>query len=208
MKTLIAIPCMDMVHTQFLRSILGMRAIGVCEYSLTQSSLIYDARNLLAAKAVNEGFHRVLWLDSDMIFDTDLMERLSARLDEGYDFVSGLYFTRRDPVRPVLFKSTHVEVLENGTRQPKADYYYDYPKDSLFEIAAVGFGAVMMTVDLIREVGKLGLPFSPRLGFGEDLTFCRKVEGIGKKMWCDSSIKLGHIGYKQIDESLYGGGPI
>ena len=199
---------MDMVHTQFLRSILGMRAIGVCEYSLTQSSLIYDARNLLAAKAVNEGFDRVLWLDSDMIFDTDLMERLSARLDEGYDFVSGLYFTRRDPVRPVLFKSTHVEVLENGTRQPKADYYYDYPKDSLFEIAAVGFGAVMMTVDLIREVGKLGLPFSPQLGFGEDLTFCRKVEGIGKKMWCDSSIKLGHIGYKQIDESLYGGGPI
>lgn len=207
MKTLIAIPCMDMVHTPFMRSVLGMRAVGQCEYTFTQSSLIYDARNIMAEKAVNEEFDRVLWLDSDMVFDNDLMERLSARLDEGYEFVTGLYFTRRDPVRPVLFKSTHVDLLEDGTRSPKADYYYDFPMDTIFEIAAVGFGAVMMTVDLIREIGKMGLPFSPMMGFGEDLTFCRKVTGIGKKMWCDSSIKLGHIGYKQIDESLYGGVP-
>ena len=203
MKTLIAIPAMDMVHTQFLKSILGMRAVGVCEYSMTQSSLVYDARNLLANKAITEGFDRVLWLDSDMTFDPDLMQRLSARLDEGYSFVTGLYFTRKEEIKPVIYKALYFKTTKKGERIPVAETYFDYPKNEVFEISACGFGAVMMTTDMIREVGKLGLPFSPAVGFGEDLTFCRKAEGLGLKMYCDSGIKLGHIAQRIINESSY-----
>lgn len=203
MKTLIAIPAMDMVHTQFLKSILGMRAVGVCEYSMTQSSLVYDARNLLANKAITEGFDRVLWLDSDMTFDPDLMQRLSARLDEGYNFVTGLYFTRKEEIKPVIYKALYFKTTEKGERYPVAETYFDYPKNEVFEISACGFGAVMMTTDMIREVSKLGLPFSPAVGFGEDLTFCRTAEGLGLKMYCDSSIKLGHIAQRIINESSY-----
>ena len=72
-KTLIAIPCMDMVHTGFMRSLLGLHHPGAVRYSLTMSSLIYDARNSLAKQAVTEGYDRVLWLDSDMDFAPDLM---------------------------------------------------------------------------------------------------------------------------------------
>lgn len=206
MKTLIAIPAMDMVHTQFLKSILGMRAVGVCEYSMTQSSLVYDARNLLANKAITEGFDRVLWLDSDMTFDPDLMQRLSARLDEGYSFVTGLYFTRKEEIKPVIYKALYFKTTEKGERIPVAETYFDYPKNEVFEISACGFGAVMMTTEIIKAVGKLGLPFSPMAGFGEDLSFCRKVAGIGEKMYCDSNIKLGHIGQRTITEDYYIGG--
>lgn len=200
MKILVAIPCMDSVNTMFFTSVLRMLHVGSVEISVTTSSLIYDARNALSRKAVEEGFDRVLWLDSDMYFEPDLMQRLSARLDEGYEFVSGLYFKRRQPVQPVIYKACGASE-KDGKNIPFAEAYNDYP-DGLFRIAACGFGGCMIETKLIREVAEtFGLPFSPILGFGEDLSFCCKVARLGHEMYCDSSIKLGHIGYKTFDES-------
>ena len=50
MKTLIAIPCMDMIHADFVRSLLSMEINGQAQYTFAQSSLIYDARNQLAER--------------------------------------------------------------------------------------------------------------------------------------------------------------
>lgn len=201
MKTLVAVPCMDMVQTRFMYCLLQMQHVGDVEFSLTEASLIYNARNQLAQKAMNEGFDRILWLDSDMVFEPDLMQKLSARLDTGIEFVSGLYFKRREPVAPVIFK-TCGSYERKGQLIPFASSYNDYPEDKLFQIAAAGFGGCMMTVDLVREVWeKFGYPFSPILGFGEDLSFCCRVSRLGKQMYCDSSVKMGHVGYKTYDES-------
>ena len=195
MKTLIAVPCMDTVPTLFLASMIQIQHVGEVEISLTQSSLIYDARNALAHKAVTDGFDRVLWLDSDIIFKPDLMQQLSARIDEGYEFVSGLYFTRKAPIKPVVYSD--VGMRENV---PYCDSYTDYPNE-IFEIVGAGMGGVMMTTDLIKAVAeKFGLPFSPMLGFGEDLSFCNRVRELGRKMYCDPNIKLGHLGVKIFGE--------
>lgn len=204
MKTLVGIPCMDMVHTEFLKSILQMRKVGECQFTLTCSSLVYDARNTIAKKAITEGFDRLLWLDSDMSFDPSLMERLSARLDEGYDFVTGLYFTRKAPVKPVLYKECGYFEDPDGSVRPVAVWFNDYPRDGFFEIQGCGFGGVMMTTDLIKKVvDKFGVPFAPMLGFGEDLSFCGRVQETGGKMWCDSSIKMGHVGLGTITENIF-----
>ena len=201
MRTLVAIPCMDMVQTRFFYSCLRLRTVGEVEFSLTESSLIYDARNRLARKAVEEGFDRVLWLDSDMVFDPDFMERLSKRLDEGCEFVCGLYVTRRNPIAPVIYKACG-SYEKDGHPNPFAEIYTDYPKDSLFEISACGFGGVMMTTALIQKlIDEFGSPFSPILGFGEDLSFCCKAVKLGTKLWCDSSVKMSHVGYKNYSES-------
>lgn len=200
MKTLIAVPTMDMVHTMFFASVMQLKKVGDIELSVTASSLIYDARNALCKRAVENGFDRILWLDSDMTFEPDLMERLSARLDEGCEFVSGLYFKRKPPIEPVIYKECGARE-ENGQTLPFAHSYTDYP-DGLFEIAASGFGCVMVTTSLVQRVAEeYGLPFSPILGFGEDLSFCCKVARLGVKMYCDSTIKLGHVGYHVFDEN-------
>lgn len=195
MKTLIAVPCMDMMHTQFVRSLLGMGISGECEINFCTSSLIYDSRNTLAQKALNDDFDRVLWLDSDMTFSPDMFAKLSADIDDGCEMVCGLYMTRKEKIKPCIYS-------EIGPGNAKT--MFDYPKDSLFEIAGCGFGAVMMTTKLIDEVGeKFGYPFSPVQGMGEDITFCYYVKMLGKKIYCDSRIKLGHIGFKEITEETY-----
>lgn len=204
MKTLICMPCMDMVHTTFLRSLLSLRRVGEVNYAITCSSLIYDARNQLVRRAIEQGYDRILWLDSDMDFSPDLMERLSADMDEGREFVSALYFGRRDPRKPVIYEECGCYRMENGETTPIAVYYEKYPKDQIFPIKACGFGGVMMTVDLAKRVQeRFGLPFQPALGFGEDLSFCGRVQQLGVEMFCDSRVKMGHVGMKAYTEDDY-----
>lgn len=200
MRTLIAIPCMDMMHTPFVMSLTGLQVKGEIKFAYSASSLVYDSRNGLARKAICERFDRVLWLDSDMRFSPDLFRKLSDDIDEGRDFVSGLYFTRKPPYKPVIFKKAGYEQINNGVK-PIAEAYYEYPKDSVFEVEAAGFGGVMMNTSLLAEVEKnFGLPFSPIMGFGEDISFCLRVKELGKKMYCDSSVKMGHVGQFVYDE--------
>jgi len=200
MRTMIAVPCMDMVHTYFFASMLSLRKPEGTEVAVASCSLVYDARHLLAMKALNEGFDRVLWLDSDMNFQPDLMERLSADLEAGMDFVTALYFTRKNPVKPCIYELCRPIPAGKGTTIPKAEAFREIPKEP-FEIEGCGFGAVMMTTDVIRSAGPL--PFFPTEGFGEDLTFCRKVRAAGGKIWCDPRIQADHVGMTLINESTW-----
>lgn len=197
MKTMIGIPTMGTVPVRFMASLLAMKRAGDVEFEMTDHSLIYDARNRIAKTAIDEGFDRVLWLDSDMVFSPDLMERLSERLDQGREFVSALYFKRKQPPEPVIYRDCCLREDENGKPVPSAVAYRDFPENALFEIAGSGFGAVMTTVQLLKDVYEAyGLPFSTAAGLGEDLSFCARVAELGRKMWCDSSILLGHVGQK------------
>ena len=202
-KTLICIPCMDMVPTAFMQSLLGLKIVGEAGCSIKTSSLIYDARNLLCKEAVEGGYDRMMWLDSDMVFEPDIMERLSQRLDEGKDIVTALCFRRKPPIKPTIYKEVGF-VREGNETRPAAIYYEDYPKDSLFEVKGFGFACVMMKTEIAERVAeKYRLPFSPALGFGEDLSFCGRLSELGVKLWCDSSIKVGHIAQHVVTENDY-----
>lgn len=205
MKIFVAIPCMDFVNTHFFQSILSinMGNLGIPQYGISRSSLIYDARNMLTETALKSGADRIMWLDSDMTFEPDIIQRLSSDMDEGRDFVSGLYFKRKNPIGPVVYKDTGY--IQDGNKlTPYAHGYDDYPKDTIFECAGVGFGAVMIKAELVRDVYEtFGAPFAPQPGFGEDLSFCRRLEELGVKMWCDSRVKLGHVASTIVTEESF-----
>ena len=73
MKTMIAIPCMDTIQTEFARSLVMMRPVGYIRHAFLSCSLIYKSRNDLGKMAVSEGTDYVLWLDSDVVFPSSLM---------------------------------------------------------------------------------------------------------------------------------------
>lgn len=193
MRTFVAIPCMDMVHTAFFRSMLMIKPVGDVRFGISASSLIYDARNMLAKQAIDEGCDRIFWIDSDMVFEPDILERLSADMDEGREFVASLCFKRKMPITPVVYKE--IGYNQNGREIiPFATPFDDYPRDSIFEIQGAGFGGVMMSTKLIKRIfAEYGAPFSPQPGFGEDLSFCMRAIQSGVKLYCDSRVKIGHI---------------
>lgn len=206
MRLMIAVPCMDMVHTLFFRSFAGLRLPAGTEVVISTSSLIYDARNQLARKAVEGGYDRVLWLDSDMVFDPDMAERFMADLDGGLEYVSGLFFSRRAPVRLCAYDVCGVKVSDDEGHVPTVHSFEKLPDAPVFEVAASGLAAVCMSTDLIARIAeRFGLPFSPVMGFGEDLSFCMRARELGARLWCDSRIRLGHVGQAIFDYNVWPG---
>lgn len=201
MKTLIAIPCMEMVHVDFMQSMMNLQKPPGTSYTVLKNTLIHDARNIIAQNAIDAGFDRVMWFDSDMTFKPETLLKLSADMDTGIDFVSGLYFTRRPPnIRPVVYSKMWYDVKDDGTYEAGAEEMYVY-RDGLNECAGAGFGCCLTSVDLIKRVtDEFGSPFMPIPCMGEDLSFCWRVGQIGGKMYLDPSVKCGHIGTYEFTE--------
>lgn len=202
MKTLIAIPCMDTIEADFVECLLNLRHVGEVEIKLLKASLVYDARNQITDYVLrNGGYDYVLWLDSDMTFEPDLMEKLMEDIqsDESIQAVTGLCFGRRPPFKPCIYK--RLEVEQKGQMiKPIAENWFDYPRDSLFEVEACGFACVLMRVDMLEALGIYGVPFFPLGGLGEDLTFCWRARKLDLKFHCDSRLKIGHIMRVHVDE--------
>lgn len=206
MKTIIGLPCLNMVHTSFLASFTKLHPVGEIHLVIERCSLTYDARNNITIKAFESNADRILMIDSDMTFNEDMMQRMSARLDEGCDMVCGLFFKRSLPTVPVIYKQL-APPFEDEEKNIKTRIvpYTDYPRDSLFEVEGCGFGAVMMTTELAKAVWETYKEpaFHPYQWCGEDMAFCYKVRQMGRKIWCDSSIKVGHTGEVEFNETTY-----
>lgn len=195
-KVLIAVPALDTMPTQTAYSMLSLKRDCPSRFSFIVRASCADARNMLAREAIESGADRVLWIDSDMVFQDDLMIRLGEDLDAGWDMVCGLYFKRELPVTPVIYKRVE---MANGVEP-----YLDYLRDSVFSIAGCGFGAVMMTTDLLKraDMHKTG-PFTPLPHLSEDLSFCKRAAAVGARIACDSRIKVGHVGVIAYGEQMY-----
>lgn len=203
-KTLIAVPALKMVHTDFVTSLLRLNRIGPTNVMFSRSSMTYDGRNELAGAAMDGGFDRVLWIDSDMTFAPDFAQILAGDMEsEDLDYISGLCFMRTLPTKPVINKRLEYDCHGDDVHIV-SELYADYPRDSLFEIDASGFGGVMTSTRLIRRVcEKFGLPFTPMMGLGEDYSFCWRVKQLGVRMWCDSRAKMGHLATLAVTEEQY-----
>lgn len=202
MKVMIGIPCMEEVKTDFMQSMLGLQR-GEVAFAITKSSLVYDARNKIAEMALNHNYDVIVWFDSDMIFESDTLLKFLKRYEEGYDYVSGLCFARRYPTTPCVYSHIGYKANDEGITQVELGGFDEYP-DEMFEIKASGFAAVMTSTKMIRDIAiKHGPPFYPRYGFGEDLTFCYMAGQEGYKMYCDPSIKLGHVGSIVFNEESF-----
>ena len=199
MKILIAVPCMDTVAASFAECLARLKKDDDCIVILNQSSLVYDSRNALAEYAISKNTDLVLWLDSDMIFPPELLERLRADIESGKDIVSGLCFCRRYPYLPVVY-----EKMELDGERPITSSYVDYPEDEMFRVAGCGFGVVMMRTDVLRKItDKYHTVFSPLPHFGEDFSFCIRARECGYEIWCDPTIPIGHVGYINVTDRIF-----
>ena len=197
MKTLIAIPCMDTIPVGFAQSLLYLEKGHDVSVAFKANSLVYDSRNLLSLSAIEEGYDRVLWLDSDMMFTKDTMRMLSEDMDKLHaDMVTGVYFKRRPPYAPVLFDELDEPTQDDaGHLTANVHTFDDYPRDAIFPVRGCGFGCVMTSTKLLRAVwDKFGPAFSPYAWAGEDISFCHRVNQLGYMIWCDSTVSCGHIG--------------
>ena len=197
MKTLIAVPCMDQVPAQFCQSLAMLKKVDECLVGFQIGSLIYTSRDNLSKQALKLGADYIFWLDSDMIFQPDILERMLNTIEPN-TILTGLYFRRVKPFAPVLFDK--LEMTEDGCDWSE---FEEIPKEP-FEVGGCGFGCVLMPTDAVVSVSlNFKQMFNPMKGVGEDLAFCWRARQSGYKIICDPTISLGHVGHTVIDENFY-----
>jgi GT2 family glycosyltransferase len=208
MKIIIAIPCMDTQESNFSECLTEMlihfkdhHPDDTIDVKYLKASLVYDARNQLATYVTTTGgYDYVLWLDSDMTFEPDLLDRMLEDM-EGRQAVTGLCFGRRPPFNPCIYSKLDV-TIEGKMIRPENEIFKDYPRDQIFEVQACGFACLLMRVDVLEAMGIYGVPFFPVGGLGEDLTFCWRARKLDIKFHCDSRLKIGHIMRISVDEGF------
>jgi GT2 family glycosyltransferase len=132
----------------------------------------------------------LLMLDDDMTFPHDLAEKLDGHIEDGKDIVTGLYFLgyKQKPAPAIYTTDT--------TMGNPAAFYYNYPEDQLVEVGGCGMGVCMISRRVLNAfLGKEAFNRVYKMGtrVGEDLAFCYKARERGFRIWCDTSVKAGHI---------------
>ena len=191
MKVFIAVPSMDTLPALFCQSLALLQRAGDTMIGFEVGSLVYNARNSLARQAIKAEADWVLWLDSDMVFGPDLLQRmLNVCTENDIDFLTAVCFRRKPPYTPCLFD--RLEKFGNGASFTS---FMSVP-EGRFKVGGCGLAGALMSTDVLLSVSAkfAGHIFDPMEGFGEDVAFCWRARQCGYDIWCDSSIEMGHVG--------------
>ena len=188
-------PARDMVHTMFTYDLVNMVANhtlntnDAISLKISQGTLIANQRAELCLDAMREKCTHVLFIDSDMRFPHDMIERL---LQHDLDIVATNCARRRMPTGPTaqIYK-------DNGERE----LVYTMPESTgLQEVGSVGMGVMLIKANVFAKLAEpwFETPWrhDKRGYIGEDVFFCKKAREAGFKIWIDHDVskEIGHIG--------------
>jgi hypothetical protein len=172
---------------------------------------IHQGRNKVAATVLDESQAEWLFfIDSDMGFDGDTVERLIASADPTKrPVVGGLAFAQKsDGVGP--FYGRRYRMLPTIYRMSQDDEsvgfmaMLDYERDALVEVDGTGAACILIHRRALEKVRKtygdvwfdpLKVPNPNGEGtteFGEDLSFCLRLKACDIPLFVDTSVKTTH----------------
>lgn len=150
-------------------------------------------RNMTIKQALQNGATHIMFIDHDMIFPGDGIKKL---LEADKDVILANYNARGVVSR----EKNIVEIASTLKIGKKGDYKKmdpeQLPKDKLFKVAAGGTGFMMIKTEVFK---KLPYPWFVAAEIEgswttEDIYFCELLQEHGFEIWCDPTIKMGHIG--------------
>ena len=184
------------VHNKFVASLMTLLKPGVGQYIDCVGGVVHEARNLLAEKALELGATHVLFIDDDMIFPPEALIKL---LENDVDIVCGLAFRKAPPYDPVIFK---LYENEDGNIDILAT---EKIKQGLVEVDAIGSAFVLIKRRVFEKMERpwykwgdksLGI-YVKSGGLGEDISFSLHAKRQGFKVYCDTDLIIGHLGFEQ-----------
>lgn len=189
MKVLIAVPSFDMCHSDFTTSLAGMlmhraydRAMSrdvKIAYQNVKSTIIHSARAMLVQSAVDNDCTHILFLDSDLTFPPNTLNRLIAHHQP---FVCATYVKRHPPY----------ELLGKPITSPST-------VGGLLPMDEVPLGCALIKLSVFDLLERPHFSYvcgpTPASDISEDINFCRAVRASGVDILCDPTLsrELGHL---------------
>lgn len=158
------------------------------------------AREVMATTAINANCDYLFMIDDDMLAPHDTFDRLYRH---NVDVVSALAFTRNPPHLAVLYETKEGWDERTHRKYVHTEWIKNWPRGKLVECDAVGFGAVLIKVDVLKRMKPPYFMCSS--GNGEDIWFCvRAKQEAGARIFMDTTFELGHLGSRiVIDTALH-----
>jgi glycosyltransferase involved in cell wall biosynthesis len=151
---------------------------------------ITRGRNAIRKHALEKGYEYLFFVDTDIVLPRFAVSRLLSEIKSGKEVVCGVYLSELSHqghkfVAPVLF--------DFGDEDSGLIYNISgVMRDRVVEVAASGFGCMMMTRKVMQEIE---YRYSKESQSGEDFMFCLDARARGFKIYCDTSVKCDHYGY-------------
>lgn len=203
-----------MLHAPFVRSLLNCQQNGKPRFAnmtfIDGDSLVNRARNNCVEAFLAGPHTHLVFIDTDIEFQPEDVDKIAGHLKDGHDIVCGLYPKKQDKLEWVINALESVEI--------------DELEDPLIEIkyAGTGFLAIsrhvfhMMAATVCKDLwywtdGGMGnrrqqFDYFPvgtreyengnRRFLSEDWFFCELAREAGFKIMCDTSIRTKHVGKK------------
>jgi glycosyltransferase involved in cell wall biosynthesis len=157
----------------------------------SMGTLIFDQRNNMVESALEEGADYVLFIDADMRFPKDTLERL-LKHNKG---IIGVNATTRST--PVKATAKTLEIEEDGTCNWKQ--ISSKNKTGIEKADGIGCGVMLISKHTLTTIPKPWfffelLPENKLLG--EDIYFCIKAKDAGIETFIDHDLsqEIGHVG--------------
>jgi len=195
MHLAVCTPARDQVHTAFAFDLANLMGHFVSNHRgdqitplVLEGTLIFDQREKLARMALEAGADWLLWIDSDMRFPCDAVDRM---IGHDLHIVAANYSTRRMPLRPV------------AALDPAGEHYHHTVRGSqkLEMVAHVGMGFMLVSRQVFLTVPRPWFLMSvgdhiPGGLEGEDVYLCRKAAEHGFPTFVDDMVsqQVRHIG--------------
>lgn len=151
-----------------------------------------ENRSYCVEQAKRNGSEYLLFIDDDMVFPPDTLERLHHRKK---DVIGVNSYSRCLPL------SSTVGLMDKDGKYMHPDMHSAIEMripDTLFKAYFVGAGVMLINMKVFDKIEKPYFPFvsddNGMIIHGEDGSFCEKVKKAGIDIWCDPLVKVGHIG--------------
>jgi cellulose synthase/poly-beta-1,6-N-acetylglucosamine synthase-like glycosyltransferase len=168
----------------------GKKNIDLNVYT-SQGTLIFDQRNSLVHTAVVEKCDYILFIDADMRFPKNTLERL---LSHKKDIIGVNATTRMMPPKPT---ARNIQINEDGS----VDWLeiFSNKEKGIGKVDAIGCGVMLIKTSCLKDIPQPYFYFEQLLKgklLGEDIYFCIKAKDAGIDTWVDHdlSMEIGHVG--------------
>jgi hypothetical protein len=179
----VGIPSYDHIKTECVLSLVSLitKTKLPLHFIFNQSLYIDYNRNQIVDAALAAGSTHLMFVDSDMQFPVDGIERLLAH---DKDIVGAYYNTRRGhcPVR----------VMDAAGKLVAPDPLPTEP----FTCHVLPTGFMLIRLSALEKLSRPYFAVITHAGgtIGEDVVFCKHATDAGLSLWCDPTIPMGHVG--------------
>ncbi len=177
----ICTPTRDQLYAGFTYDLVNLIKVSPeTIFTITQGTLLANLRELLAKTCVENNITHLLFIDSDMRFPPDTMERLVKRDCD------------------IIGANCKQRTQDEWTARKDGKFIDSFGKKGIEEVDTLGFGVTLIKTSVFKKMAEpwFSTPWDGTKHVGEDVYFCTMARIAGFKIMVDHDLskEIKHAG--------------